>query len=423
MTRISVVVPVYNCEEYLEQCIKSVLNQTIKDLEIICIDDGSTDSSLRILQKFAAEDSRVVLLQQENQGAGIARNRGMRIARGKYLTFLDADDYYFDNSALEAMYNACENFNVLLCASRKIRRVKSNEQTDNLEIFPIETINRIVNYKDFQSDYFYQTYLFQREMLIENEIFFPDYRRYQDPPFLVRASYTAETFVVLDNCLYCYRMPDVITRFNMQKAVDLLKGVMDNLIFAQKHRLDILFHNTVDRLEYEYSSIIFESISSNDLEILKLLMRINQIVCDVYNTPDYIIKPLRRILFSQERYEQELLSKIKKEKQIALYGAGELTKAFLCYLSSKNIDISKHISKIIVSDLRIRESHLNGVPILSLQEFLRGEPVFVLVTTGKKIADDIVSNLIKNRFSNYDVIDDVFGDILLYSELRKNRSQ
>ena len=111
-----------------------------------------------------------------------------------------------------------------------------------------------------------------------------------------------------------------------------------------KHRLDILFHNTVDRLEYEYSSIIFESISSNDLEILKLLMRINQIVCDVYNTPDYIIKPLRRILFSQERYEQELLSKIKKEKQIALYGAGELTKAFLCYLSSKNIDISKHIS-------------------------------------------------------------------------------
>ena len=73
--------------------------------------------------------------------------------------------------------------------------------------------------------------------------------------------------------------------------------------------------------------------------------------------------------------------------------------------------------------MRIRESHLNGVPILSLQEFLRGEPVFVLVTTGKKIADDIVSNLIKNRFSNYDVIDDVFGDILLYSELRKNRSQ
>ena len=101
---ISVIIPIYNCQQYLVQCMDSVQNQTIKNLEIICVDDGSTDESASIIQQYAREDNRIVLLRQENQGPGAARNRGIREAKGKYVAFLDADDFYIDKEALEKMY-------------------------------------------------------------------------------------------------------------------------------------------------------------------------------------------------------------------------------------------------------------------------------------------------------------------------------
>ena len=83
MPKVSVIIPVYNVEEYLCECLDSVVNQTLKDIEIICVDDGSTDDSLKILMEYAEKDSRVIVLKQQNKGAGVARNYGMTIAKGK----------------------------------------------------------------------------------------------------------------------------------------------------------------------------------------------------------------------------------------------------------------------------------------------------------------------------------------------------
>lgn len=90
---VSVIIPVYNAEKYLRQCLDSVVNQTLRESEIICVDDGSTDNSLAILREYEALDSRVKVLTQMNQYAGVARNNGMAVAKGEYLYFLDADDY------------------------------------------------------------------------------------------------------------------------------------------------------------------------------------------------------------------------------------------------------------------------------------------------------------------------------------------
>lgn len=86
--KISVIIPVYNCESYLEKCIRSVLDQTLQETEIICIDDGSTDQSVRILENLEKKESRISVLRQKNKGAGSARNRGIRAAKGKYVAFL-----------------------------------------------------------------------------------------------------------------------------------------------------------------------------------------------------------------------------------------------------------------------------------------------------------------------------------------------
>lgn len=92
--RVSVIIPVYNVEKYLPQCLDSVVNQTLPDIEIICVDDGSTDSSLDILKDYARRDKRITVLRQKNLHAGVARNAGLSIARGEYLSFLDSDDFF-----------------------------------------------------------------------------------------------------------------------------------------------------------------------------------------------------------------------------------------------------------------------------------------------------------------------------------------
>ena len=92
----SVIIPVYNVEKYLDQCVRSVLNQPFTDLEVILVDDGSTDSSGKMCDAYVARDSRVRVIHQENGGLGQARNAGLHVAKGKWILFLDSDDYWCD---------------------------------------------------------------------------------------------------------------------------------------------------------------------------------------------------------------------------------------------------------------------------------------------------------------------------------------
>ena len=107
MPEVSVIIPVYNSEKYVEKCICSVMAQTLPELEIIIINDGSIDESGKILRKLAQKDSRIILLEQENKGVAAARNLGVEKATGKYLTFVDGDDY-LQEDYIEKMYSLAE---------------------------------------------------------------------------------------------------------------------------------------------------------------------------------------------------------------------------------------------------------------------------------------------------------------------------
>ena len=109
--KISVIVPVYNTEKYLDECISSIINQTFEDFEVICIDDGSTDNSLEILNEFAKNDSRVRVFHQENQGPSSSRNVGLDLAEGDYVIFMDSDDY-FELTAFEECYSIAEELSL-----------------------------------------------------------------------------------------------------------------------------------------------------------------------------------------------------------------------------------------------------------------------------------------------------------------------
>lgn len=104
MYKISVIVPVYNVERFLRECLDSLVNQTLKELEFICVNDGSTDGSLAILEEYAAKDDRFVIISQKNQGQGIARNNALEIARGEYIAFVDPDDW-IELNVFEVLYD------------------------------------------------------------------------------------------------------------------------------------------------------------------------------------------------------------------------------------------------------------------------------------------------------------------------------
>jgi glycosyltransferase involved in cell wall biosynthesis len=111
---ISIIVPVYNTEKYLDNCIKSIVNQSYKNLEIILIDDGSTDNSGEICEKWSKKDSRIVLIHQNNQGVSTARNIGLNIATGEYIGFVDSDDY-IDEKMYELLINKIKKYDAGIC--------------------------------------------------------------------------------------------------------------------------------------------------------------------------------------------------------------------------------------------------------------------------------------------------------------------
>ena len=119
MPEVSIIIPVYNNEKYIEKCIHSVLNQTFGELEIIAVNDGSTDESGKILKNLEREDVRIILLEQNNQGVAAARNLGVKKSTGKYITFVDGDDY-LKNDYIEKMYDLAEIRKVHSSFSRRL---------------------------------------------------------------------------------------------------------------------------------------------------------------------------------------------------------------------------------------------------------------------------------------------------------------
>ena len=126
--KISVIIPVYNTEKYLRQCLDSVVNQTLKDIEIICINDGSTDNSLQILNEYASSDNRIKLINLiANKGVSFARNFGIRLSKGRYIGFVDSDDW-IDLSFYENLYLTTKKQDSDIIAAKTIVNVKRNKK-------------------------------------------------------------------------------------------------------------------------------------------------------------------------------------------------------------------------------------------------------------------------------------------------------
>ncbi|MCM1231292.1 MAG: glycosyltransferase family 2 protein [Ruminococcus flavefaciens] len=352
--KISVIIPVYNLQPYIETCIASVQKQTLKDLEIICVNDGSTDDSLIIMRHMQEMDDRIHIISQLNQGAGKARNNALLQAKGEYILFLDGDDYLLDATALQQMYNACIEQKVQVCgAFRSVDRqgtiAAMGLHRKDCEDYPL---GRKISYFNYQYDFHFSTYLYQRKMLVEHQIFFPDYRRFQDPPFFVKAMAAAGAFYVIPVELYCFRSGHQNHIFSASKVNDIVRGITDILEISSREHLKKLHMLEVSRLNEGYFWHIVQNITAENPELLQLLLKANQMVNWEWVNEDreekqFLLKSLKFILHAGEEkcenYRKELVRrgcgdvslgmvfpfhKIPPSSKIVLYAAGMMGWAY-----------------------------------------------------------------------------------------------
>ncbi|MCI8580881.1 MAG: glycosyltransferase [Dorea sp.] len=211
--KVSVIVPVYNGEKHLEQCMDSITGQTLREIEIICVDDGSADRSLEILERYAKKDERIRVICQKNAGAGAARNRGLLRAKGKYIVFWDADDK-FDRKALELMYLKMQKKQTDICVCGVC------EFTNDSKVYETDGYLKtaLIPHKDpfnkydihealfsFASNVVWNK-MFNRKFLMDHNLRFQEIRQGNDTAFVMKALYLADRITIAEKYLAFYRM-------------------------------------------------------------------------------------------------------------------------------------------------------------------------------------------------------------------------
>lgn len=229
--KVSVIIPVYNTEQFLEQCLDSVISQTLKEIEIICVDDGSRDGSEKILQRYAAKDERIRIVTQPNSGLGAARNSGLEIATGEYIAFLDSDDW-FAQTALEKLYAQAVRDDADVCMCGRINHLDRYGNTvnyktlPNKKLYPREqpfSLDRPDSLFDF-SDFSVWNKLYRRSFLEENRIRYLPVRLAEDIHFTPVAICSARRITVLYEALVHYRVmrPESLTAMIYKRPEEYL---------------------------------------------------------------------------------------------------------------------------------------------------------------------------------------------------------
>ena len=198
--KISVIVPIYNAEKYLKKCIDSLVNQTKKELEIILVNDGSTDNTEKIIKKYT--DERIKYYKNDNHGIGYTRNFGINKATGKYIMFLDSDDYV-EKNICEELFNKAEkdDLDLVVCDF-----YKEYENGKKEEIITKSFNNSsLKNNPDIITEYLAPwAKLYKRDLLVNNNIKFVENLKYEDAPFVIEALDKAKSIGKVDKCLVHY---------------------------------------------------------------------------------------------------------------------------------------------------------------------------------------------------------------------------
>ena len=243
---ISIIVPVYNVEQYLERCMTSILNQTYKKLEIILVDDGATDNSSKMCDEYARLDNRVKVIHKANGGLSDARNAGIEIATGEYIGYVDSDDW-IEPDMYERMYNACIENDAQLAVCRYASEYKDKTVLGGKNtVVPLNRDELLKIYISGHDEYIIYnsvwSKLFKRE-LVEG-VQFPKGRNSEDIMYTTKAFCKLEKAVYIDSCLYHYVLDREGSIMNVSRGERMFK---DEIPFWREH-ISHIRENVSDKL-------------------------------------------------------------------------------------------------------------------------------------------------------------------------------
>ncbi len=205
--------PVYNDGEYLRKSIGSVIKQTLKDVEIVCVNDGSTDDSLDVLNDLSKKYDFIKVFSQENQGSGKARNYGIDEANGEYIGFLDADDFFIDEDALERLYEVANENNANM-VSGNIKLVDGEGNYHPFKDMDYYNEDSKIKPEEYGIPWAFYKSIYKKDFLMENNIYFPDLIRGQDPVFLAEVLSKVDSIFTVNTDVYAYYYIDGADKCN-----------------------------------------------------------------------------------------------------------------------------------------------------------------------------------------------------------------
>lgn len=258
MAKISILVPVYNVEKYLKECLNSLVNQSLTDIEIICINDGSTDSSPEILKEYASRDSRIKIIDKPNSGYGASMNAGLENAQGEFVGIVESDDYAAINM-FEDLYNLAQKNGADIVKSDYFYYTTHNNQARKAGKIP----SIITNVKKFSKLLRYQpsiwSAIYKREFLEKNQIRFLETpgASYQDTSFSFKVMALAEKVVLTNNAYLYYRQDNENSSVNSKDKIFFICSEYDEITeFLEKNPEIKKFANT-QKLIKQYAAYMW----------------------------------------------------------------------------------------------------------------------------------------------------------------------
>lgn len=309
--KISIISPVYNAEKYVAACVESCLTQTLQDIELVFVDDGSTDGSLAVLNKLAQTDDRLRVFSRKNGGASAARNFGLSQATGEFVFFIDSDDYIPEPTALERLYGAATPNGVKIAGGSMCIDRDGVVDFDSMHGRELDSFSdeRVVEYKDYQYDYDFTRYIYSLDMIRENDLSFPNLCQFEDPVFFVHAMLAAERFATIPDAVYAYRYGHQKHSWNEKKLLDRIKGISQLLVVSSRLQYAKLHRQLLQQLNEEIinelmdfsseRSVFISLLSANSLIDISLLQQVDKTI-----PSDFLIEPLNRALYALQRRER-----------------------------------------------------------------------------------------------------------------------
>ncbi|WP_373265369.1 glycosyltransferase [Hungatella hathewayi] len=411
--KITVVIPCFNVQSYIGECIESVEKQTFTEIEVICINDGSTDNTGDILKQYSEKYRNVKVLAQQNRGVAYSRNLGIQEALGEYIFFLDADDYLISENALISLYQGIMKYGTDLCGGKIIF-----DQYDGF-YFGDDREKRFFDregkyyYSDYQFDLGFTRYLYRTSFLRENQVYFADLRNREDPPFLVKAMVNASEFATVTENIYFYRSVEKErNEFNKMTRSDILKGFLLELKIAGMHGLERLHKDCIKNFNALWG-LYYQDVIQENQEILEGLAAIKETLRPEWILPDNPEDVELRVFQEKENYSDYLqkrnsfIDSVRSAKRVIVYGAGIVGRSTIAYLSSI---VGNEKLKAAVTCIAGNRNEINGIPVREITEYVSEKNIALVVVATecryhKEISDFLDTLGFMNRcYLSYDLI-------------------